>query len=71
MYRPLWDYPGRKSEAGVPEALLHGKYKANRQSRLSWKRKKAEYEQRMELLASLKKHTLSPWQKLAGARMVA
>ncbi len=65
-----WMPRGRRTEAGVPEKLMNGRFKANRRNRINWKLKKTITQEKQEEIKLLRPHTLSKWQKIAGARMV-
>ena len=66
-----WMPRGRKSEAGVPYALGWDRTKANRHERLMFARKMGERKQKAKEIELLKPHELSPYQKCAGARLIA
>ena len=61
----------RLTQAGVPENLLHGRFKANRRARIRHGLNKQERLNKIDIIKRLKKHELSPFQKLAGARRIA
>ena len=66
-----WMPRGRLSEGGVPEKLMDGRFKANRRNRINWKQKKTARQEKQEQLKFHRPHTLSHWQQLAGARLIA
>lgn len=65
-----WQPRGRVTEAGVPEKLMHGRFKANKRNRLTWKRKKAEAQMRQQIMESMKPHKLTKQQQQCGARRI-
>jgi len=71
MVRPYWMETGRISPAGVPEKLGEGRWKATRKDRLRHARKEGDRRTMQEWLQqNLQRGSLSPAQKIAGARRI-
>lgn len=60
-HTPCWMESGRRTESGVPVAIMEGRHQGNRLSRLRFARKMAERKQRAEELK--KEQELADWRR--------